>query len=366
MTSFFDRLRIAGDSRLLGGALRSVAAVALCGLGSVAIAADTIDLPINANGSESEPFESDAENGLDLTLTGVVEKALQHNVSLVVQRFNRSRTQLGVQEALSIYDFNLEADASTSSSTSPRSSLLQLGGDVITSDEDQWNFSLTRLTPWGGTARVFFNNTRRASSDVNQQPNPQFILNLSAGISQPLLRGRGREVTERNILVARNDTEINREQFRTEVENVVVNVTDVYWSLVGAKEQLKVAEESLKLAKELHEMNRIQVDVGTKAPLEMVQSEAGVARREEDIIRRRQAVEDAEDQLRRQINFARGRLWELPIIPVTEPEIAHSPIDVPAAVDQAYKMRPDVNRLRLTNEVRELDARVAKNNLMPR
>ena len=58
-----------------------------------------------------------------------------------------------------------------------------------------------------------------------------------------------------------------------QVIDTVQTVANGYWALVEGLEQLKVAEESLALARELHEMNRIQIEVGTLAPLELVQSE---------------------------------------------------------------------------------------------
>ena len=93
----------------------------------------------------------------------------------------------------------------------------------------------------------------------------------------------------------------------------VRDVETAYWDLVEAREQVLVAEESLGLARELHESNRVQVEVGTKAQLELVQSEAQIAIRDEDLIGADAAVDDAADQLRRLLNFPPGELWTLPI-----------------------------------------------------
>jgi Dioxygenase len=48
-----------------------------------------------------------------------------------------------------------------------------------------------------------------------------------------------------------------------------------------------------------------------------VQSEAGVATREEEIIRRQAAVEDSADALRALVNLDRRELWDVGIVPVT-------------------------------------------------
>jgi len=112
-------------------------------------------------------------------------------------------------------------------------------------------------------------------------------------------------------------------------------------------------------------MNRIQVEVGTLAPLEMVTSEARVASRMQDIIQRRATVEDRADDLRRLMNLDRGEFWELPILPVTEPEIPHSEIDLEAAVETALDNRLEIRQMELDNEIRRIDAQVARNQKRP-
>lgn len=305
------------------------------------------------------------DNQAQLTLEDAIAAALRRNLSLVVERYRRSQTILGIQEALGIYDFDLSATGGTSESTSPVTSELQLA-DLLTDEGQRLNLSASRLTPFGGTATLDFNNSRFKTSDQRAIQNPRFDSTLQATFSQPLLRDFGRAVTEQAIVVARTNSAISREDFQFQVQLVVQEIADRYWLLVEAREQLAVAQESLALAEELHEMNRIQVEVGTMAPLEMVQSEAGVATREEEIIRRQAAVEDSADQLRRLVNLDRRELWNIGIVPVTEPEIEHRPIDVGAAIDTALEYRPDVRRMRLDIRNRELEARVAKNQARPR
>lgn len=301
----------------------------------------------------------------ELALEDAILAALQRNLGLVVERYRRSQTLQGIREALGIYDLNLGADSILRESTSPTSSTLE-AAEILVSKSAGANVNLSQLTAFGGTVAVAFNNSRFESSNAFVQPNPQFGITLGFRYDQPLLRNFGRTATERGILVARNNGAISREDFQFQVEQVVQQVSDGYWALVEAREQLKVAEESLELAKKLHEMNTIQVEVGTLAPLETVQSRVGVATREEDIIRRQAAVEDAADALRRFVNLDRRGLWDVALLPVTQPQIEHRTIDVAEAIDVAIENRPDVRRQRLVIKNREIDARVARNQKKPR
>jgi outer membrane protein TolC len=305
------------------------------------------------------------EDKLDLTLEQAIALALDRNLTLVVQRYQRSQAIRGIEQNRGVYDFNVEATGGTSENTSPQSSALQAtGGAPLVTEGQQTNITLSQLTRLGGTAQIFFNNSRGASSDRTEFFNPSYRIDFDVQYNQPLLSGFGREVTERNLIVARTNAAISREDFQTQVETVIQQTSDGYWNLVESLEQLKVAEESLSLAEDLHRMNQIQVEVGTMAPLEVVTSEARVAARRQDIIRFRAQVEDNADALRRLANL--DQLWDVQLAPVTDPEAVHVPIDLGEAVRTALEFRPDVRRRRLENETLELDARVARNLKKPR
>jgi outer membrane protein TolC len=126
-----------------------------------------------------------------------------------------------------------------------------------------------------------------------------------------------------------------------------------------------VARESLALAKELHERNRIQVEVGTMAPLELVQSEANIATNEEQIISAQTVVGNSEDELRRLLNLPQGPLWETEIRPETNPEIEAPPTDVAAAISTALASRPEVQAQQQIVEQARINAAYYRNQTLP-
>ncbi|MEM8962327.1 MAG: TolC family protein [Acidobacteriota bacterium] len=302
------------------------------------------------------PFEASAE-AVDLRLDQLIEMALERNLGLVIERYDRNSSLLNALQNLGIYDLNFGGLLSTSSSTSPVTSALTATSGPETRDLTQFQFSLSQLTPWGGTARVQFSGSEFESNDLNTFINPTFNAGAELRYTQPLLRGFGKLATDRNILLARINGAVSLEDFELQVASVIRQVSDTYWNLVEAREQLAVAQESLELAEELHEMNRIQVEVGTLPPLDLVQSEAGVAAREEDIIAQAALVEDNADTLRQLINLPPGELWMVPIRPATEPEIEFVEIDLGKALATAYAERADLRRQQLVNETLEVDAR---------
>lgn len=333
-----------------------------CLVASPPLVAEDVEVGMTiSDQSQAEMSLNTSDGMLSLELDEAIAIALERNLAIAVQRYLRSESMLAIDAALGIYDFNLGAFAQVQSEVSPPTTqLVQTGGAAQQTDSNFARATLSRLFPTGGTAQVLFSNGRREDNDAFFTFNPSFSQNLDISFNQPLLRGFGKTTTERELIVARLNTSINRQNFDLEVQRVVQEISTSYWRLVEAREQLSVAEESLSLAEELHGMNQIQVEVGTMAPLETVQSEAGVARAKNTIISRRAAVEDREDELRRLLNLDQGPIWSVPIMPSTDPEIPFEPISIDEAIAKALESRSDIQRKNLEIENAQLDAKLAK------
>ena len=332
---------------------------------STTISLDDEPVPAELTGDAEDLGLANVDGKVELSLEDAVALTLKRNLSLVVERYRRSQSIQGIEEAFGIFDLNLGSTFQLSEDTRPTTSALE-EADSLTTEIQQLDFDFSQLSVYGGTANLTFANSRVESSNQAQVPNPQYNINLDLSYTQPLLRNFGRDVTTNGIMVAKNNSAISRETFRSQVETIVQEVSDRYWLLVEALEQLKVAEESLALAEELHDMNKIQVEVGTMAPLETVRSEAGVATRQEEIIRRTADVEDSADILRRLLNLDRARYWEVEIQPVTDPIIDYVEIDFDRAYATALEKRTDVESQRLANDNRGLQALFARNQKKPR
>jgi outer membrane protein TolC len=302
---------------------------------------------------------------LALSLDQAIELALERNLDLLVQRYDYARALEGIVQQKGIYDLNLSSTYSTSEDNSPSTSALD-GVNVVSSEAQSLGVALRQLTPFGGVASFSWDNSRFATNNFFASVSPSFRSGANLSFVQPLLRNWGRKPTERGLLLARRDSAISREAFELQVVETLRQVENGYWELVRARKQLEVSEQSLALAKELHERNRIRVEVGTLAPFELVQSEAGIAQREGEIIRNQATVGDAEDGLRQLLNLPEGAAWTTDILTTTEAEVAPFEVDVAEAIRQALEARPEVQQERLRQERLRLDSQVLRNLKKPR
>lgn len=352
---------------------RLVAALALlwtCAAGALpapatAEVAAPIEVSSASRGEIAAPDLRVEGDQLLLTSQEAVRMALERNLGLQAVRYDRERARLGIAAAMGAYDLGLYGALSASEDESPAASNLD-GADVQEQNRRGLTVGLSQLLPTGGTGSLQWVNGRFESNSQFAILNPSFSSGLDVSFSQPLLRGFGRQATEYTIEIARNSDVIARDRFVQQVTATIQAVENAYWSLVGSRYQLRVAEESLALARELHENNKTRVEVGTLAPLELVQSEAGIATREEEIIRARAAIGDAEDLLRTLLYLPAGPLWEKTIVPETEVEIEPRPAVLATALQEAMTRRPELAVQKSSIHGLELDAAFRRQELKPR
>lgn len=302
------------------------------------------------------------DNAIQLSLEQAVEIALQQNLGIVVERYNRTRQRLAITESLGLYDLFVQSDVSASDTSAPVISATDAGE----SNQQQFNFSFAQRVPTGGDVSFGVQNNRSESDAAVRDLSEAFDSGFTFAYSQPLLKNFGRAINERGIVIAQRNSQISGQEFENVVTTTTQDVVNAYWNLVNSREQLVVAQQSLSLAQELHSRNRIQVEVGTLAPLELVQSEASIATREEDIIRATSSIGDAEDVLRRLLNLpAEGGLWETPIVPTTDPETDRITIDVDAAIATALQERPEMRTQEIQLALAQMDADFFRNQLRP-
>lgn len=306
-----------------------------------------------------EAFEEPSlrlENGeLKLSLDEAIELALARNLGLAIERYSRQRVLLGIDEAMGIYDLNLGGTLSAAHDRTPLASNLE-GVDVQESDRGRATLGVTQLLPTGGSATVGASATSLDTNALSFGLNPSYASGAELRINQPLLRNFGRDTTEFGIRIAKLNSQQSSIAFQEQVIATLQQVEAAYWRLVEARDQLKVSEESKRLAIQLHENNRIRVDVGTLAPLEMVSSEAGIATREEEVIRARAEIGNAEDVLKTLLRLQGDAAWAASIDPETDPGTEHPPVDLAEAMAIALESRPELARENAAQSAREIEA----------
>ena len=154
--------------------------------------------------------------------------------------------------------------------------------------------------------------------------------------------------------------------FRDRVLSVLATVEQTYWEVVFANENLKVAEAALKAAQELLASNRAKAKAGVMSIVDVLQAEAAVASRVEQVLVADKTIRDQEDQLRRLLNPEEEDLrQDLRLTPLDKPTVTLEPISLQEAIDIAIEQRPEIVQAKKNMETSDLNTKFAKNQILP-
>jgi outer membrane protein TolC len=185
---------------------------------------------------------------------------------------------------------------------------------------------------------------------------------------QPFLRDMGRLVNTRQIIVGQNNERLSEIQFEEQLIDLVVQAQKAYWDLVFAANDLKVKQRSLEIAQQTLAENKMKVEIGTLARIEVKQTESEVANRRQQLIQATGLVVTGEDQIKRMISAETDPSLFLVKLETLDTPRSPTAVTIPAleeAVRLALENRPELraNELELRN--REIDVEYTKNQRLP-
>ncbi len=283
-----------------------------------------------------------ASDGLHLSLDEAIRIALANNQDLNVSVNAAEATQFFLFQNTGIYDPLLTNTVNRRHTDSPQSSALG-GADVLQNDSWDAAIGLSQLTPWGGVVDFGLSGSYNTTNSTFVDVNPAIPANLFFGINQPLLRNFGKIPTELNIMTSRNTRDASYQVFVRSVQTVINSVEQSYWDLVYARANLAVKLEARDIARELNRITKIKIDVGSLAPIDIVQTEVGIATAEQDIITAEAVVGLAEDRLRRDLNYQAESPTTVRVIPSDDLDVQQrSSFDLAEGVRTALTRRPEI------------------------
>ena len=303
---------------------------------------------------------------IELTLDDATARALERNLDLAVERLNPMIQDTNLERIHAAYRPTVTSQIGHLARVQPPTSQLN-GGTIVENDTSTYNTGLTQALKWtGGDLAVSFNNNKQVSSATFSNFNPAFNSNFAATLTQPLLRDFRIDGTRLQLKVTVINREISDIQLRGTLATTVANVRNAYWELVFSIQAVDVAKGSLDLADKLVQDNKARVEVGTMAPLDVVQSEAEAATRRQALAQADATMRTAELALKRLIvSGTDDPVWRATITPVDRPEFRSEPLDVETAVRKALSSRTDLEQARKTLDSNDITMKFLHNQTLP-
>lgn len=303
---------------------------------------------------------------VQLTMAEAEAMALQWNLQLGIDRLDPALAAESLAAARAVFNPTLGSSFNRGSAQSPSGSVFE-GGGTVTSTSLQMATQVTQQLPWFGSSyRVAWNASRSETSQLGASFNPRLSAGLQFSFTQPLLSGFRVDGQRQQVETARRNRSIADVQLDERIVTTRVQAQLAYLALVGALEQRKVSQLNLDLAQQQLKDNQARVEVGTMAPIDIIEAEAEVANREEAVIRADAAIATAEDSLRALIlDPGRVDYWQVRFEPTEAISLQARPVDLDAAIATALRERTELIVARSQMEITDLNLRVTRDSTRP-
>jgi outer membrane protein TolC len=237
-------------------------------------------------------------------------------------------------------------------------------------DTSTYNFSYAQGFLTGTQLTVGFNNSRVTTNNEFSDFSPQITPTFRATLTQHLLQGFGPGINGRFILQAKNDRRITDSAFKQQLLYTVNQIENIYWGLVSAYEDEQAKERALAQSTQLTSDNRKQLEIGTLAPLDVVNSDATVATDKQALIASQTNLEYQQLIMKQAIarNLNDPQLSSAPVIPTDRVGLDRLPEEDMAVEDlvrEAYTNNPQIEQAVLNMKNNQITIKAEKNGLLP-
>jgi outer membrane protein len=302
-----------------------------------------------------------------LTADEAVKLALENNLGIRVARIDPQIEDLNIVNAKTGWTPSFSTTFQTNSNDAPNQNFLAgAQGTKTSSDQFQSSLGMTQTLPWGGSYDVGWDSSRFNSNSSFSTFSPQLRSSLALNYTQPLLRNWKIDNTRQQVLVSTKNREISDVSVRQTVAMTTRTVRNAFWDLAYTIASLGVQRQSLDLAQESLRDTRARVEIGTTPPIDIVEAEAEVARRQEAVIVAEGQIGDAEDALRTLVfDPSMSDFWTIKIEPTDLPAFQPITVDTDAAVRNALGRRTDLEQARKSIEADDINIRFYRNQTLP-
>ncbi len=279
-----------------------------------------------------------------------MRRAIDNNPDLVVVRLEREVETARTAQTRAAYVPMLSTTLGRSSIVTPPSTLLSGEQGV---DVDDWFASsgFHGRAPWGaGAWSVSWDTARTTTNSPITSFDPSLQSGMLFAYSQPLLRDRAIDPARHQYIIAKRNEQSSELRFRESIVQTVAAVKQAYWTLKAASPTSTSSSDRWSWRRSSPARTASASTPDRSAPIDLVQAQAEVAQRRENLIDARATAEDAEDRLRRLImQPSDASFWQVRLDPVEDPSAPGALPDVEAAVVESARGRATTWRAPATN-----------------
>ena len=244
------------------------------------------------------------------------------------------------------------------------------GTNTLSQKTATYDFGYQQGFLTGTALSAGFNNSRVTTNSLRTSYSPLLQSNFRLQATQHLLQGFGPWLNGRFIIQAKNDRQITDSAFRQQVIYSITQVESIYWALVSAYEDEQSKTRALQQSTQLAADNRKQLQIGTLAPLDVVNSDAAVASDKQALITSQSNLEYQQLLMKQAIarNLNDPQLANAPVVPTDRVGLERLPEEDMATEDlvrQAYANSPQIEQATIAMKNNQITIKAERNGLLP-
>jgi outer membrane protein len=301
-----------------------------------------------------------------VSLDDAVRLGLEQNLGIRIQRYEPQIQDLGISQARGLWAPVLSTSLSRNSQSQQPTSSLAGGATSIDNSTFSTGIGMQQNLPWGGSYVANWNNSRFTTTNLFSSFSPQLNSNINLQYTQPFLRNFKIDTIRQQLETSKKTRDLSDIQLVSVVTQTLRNVRNAYWDLAYTIANLKAQQQSLTLSQQSLRDNQKRVEIGTMAPIDIVQAQAEVASNEQGVIIAEANIRTAQDNLRALVlDPGTPDFWNIVFEPTDAPSFEAQALDVDAAVRNALDRRSDLLQAKNTLEQSDINIRYFKNQIMP-
>lgn len=338
--------------------------IAVLAIASVATAQESAEN--NETPVETKPHHK------SLSLLDCVQTGLEHNLDIQINRIAPEIAEYSYHASYAGYDPSFNLSYTRNYNDNP--SYITTGTTTATIESkvygDAFNTGISALSPIGTTFNLNGRYSRSGFGDHffgdgSLESEDQYNGSLGMSMTQPLLKNFWIDSTRLNIKVSRNTLTTSQLAYQYNVMTTIQSIENAYFSVIGAKENIKASEQNLHQAQEFLEETRKKVELGALIELDTKQAESQVASAKSSLIALKHTYLTSVNVLK-QLLSDDFTLWQDVDLDLTDELLAVPTI--PSRADSWSKgmlQRPDLQQVKKNLEIRNVYLKYNYNQLFP-
>ncbi len=316
--------------------------------------------------------------GQETTLVGLsleqsIQSSVGNNLSIEVARFSPAIAQAALTEAEAQFDWLFFAEGQYQDSSIPQAGQGFGGSNGVIRNDAQTatgSVGVQRQFNTGGTLEfrndIGYNNVDSSFFGTSPNPNPAHNADFVIGLTQPLMRGFGRDANMAQINLARNAERTSVSSLKSTLIETAAETERAYWDLVQAYKVLivraKLVDRGIEVRDDI-KARRVQ----DARQAQVADAVARVERRRADLLVARTNLRLASDRLKALINDPNLPVGSETLIVPSEDALAE-PISFSLldAISAGVQERPEMEQALLAIDDATIREQLAKNQRMPR